>query len=492
MNDALRTERPLIHYTPARNWMNDPNGLIFHNGRYHLFYQYNPEGAEHAHMSWGHASSTDLIGWEEHPLAIPFDENEEVYSGSIVLDSTNSSGFGVDGSAPLVAVYTSAGGYHEVQAQALAFSLDDGMTWTKYDGNPVLDRESLEFRDPKVFRYGTGDSAHWVMVAVEATQRQVLLYRSDDLKEWTYLSSYGPAGATAGVWECPDLFPLAVDGDPDDVRWVLVISLSHGAIAGGSGSQYVVGSFDGVTFTPDTPLESVGEGDPALDRLGWVDAGHDCYAGVTFNGLPDGERLFIAWMSNWDYARHVPTSPWRGAMTLPRRLSLVTSGEVPQLRAEPVTAPGEVVADRSAITVTDTVRVGGVAAAARVDIEALVPAASELTIRLRHDDSGGGGLALRYSGATRRLELDRSGVAADIHGSFTGAESVVLPDGAGRLDLSIILDVGSIEVFAAGGLRGLTDLVFEDFARDDLLVEVAGEPVTIERIRITDLTGGRG
>jgi fructan beta-fructosidase len=487
----VRTDRPLIHYTPDRNWMNDPNGLVYHNGRYHLFYQYNPEAPEHAHMSWGHASSSDLVGWEEHPLAISFDEHEEVYSGSVVVDSTNSSGFGVDGATPLVAIYTSARGFHGLQTQALAVSLDDGMTWTKYDGNPVLDRGSMEFRDPKVFRYEHGDSAYWVMVAVEAFERQVLFYRSDDLKEWTYLSSYGPAGATGGVWECPDLFPLALDGDPDDIRWVLVISLYPGAIAGGSGSQYVVGSFDGTTFTPDSLLAVVDHGDPtALGQIDWVDAGHDCYAGVTFNGLPDAERTFIAWMSNWDYARNLPTSPWRGAMTLPRRLSLVTADGIPQLRAEPVTAAGAVVADISDVTLTNSLRLAGVAPAARVTLDATVPSASELTMRLRHDSSGEGGVVLRYSGATRRLELDRSAVAADIHGSFASIESIVLPDEGDRLELSILLDVGSVEVFADGGLRSLTDLVFESFDRGGLLLETTGEPVTIQRICIIDLTGG--
>ncbi|BDZ40150.1 hypothetical protein GCM10025863_27640 [Microbacterium suwonense] len=223
--------RPLVHFTPAHNWMNDPNGLLFHDGRYHLFFQYNPEGIGHANMSWGHASSTDLIDWTEHPVAIPCDENEQIFSGSAVVDEGNTAGFAGPGETALVAIYTSVSAVTGIQSQTLAYSVDDGMTWTKY-GTPVLDRGSKDFRDPKVFRYRGPSDDYWVMVAVEAVDRQVVLYRSDDLREWTFLSVYGPAGAVDGIWECPDLFPLAVDGDSGDVRWVLVISMSPGAIAG--------------------------------------------------------------------------------------------------------------------------------------------------------------------------------------------------------------------------------------------------------------------
>ncbi|MEV6833130.1 GH32 C-terminal domain-containing protein [Streptomyces sp. NPDC051133] len=243
------TYRPQVHFTPAKNWMNDPNGLIWHKGQYHLFYQYNPQGNTWGHMSWGHAVSTDLVHWKQLPLALPEDDQEMVFSGSVVLDKDNTTGFGTRKNPALVAVYTSAYQHVAKQAQSLAYSTDGGLTWTKYSGNPVLDIGSAEFRDPKVFWYAPTRS--WRMVAVKATEHKVAIYSSPDLKSWTHLSDFGPAGATGGVWECPDLFELPVDGDPHRTRWVMVVNLNPGGPAGGSGAQYFTGAFDGTTFAPD-------------------------------------------------------------------------------------------------------------------------------------------------------------------------------------------------------------------------------------------------
>ncbi len=245
--------RPYLGYSPEKNWMNDPNGLVYYEGVYHLFYQYNPFGTIWGNMSWGHATSPDLVHWTEQPLAIPQDADADIFSGSIVVDHDNTSGFGTAENPPLVAMYTSAYKTGK-QAQALAYSTDAGQTWTKYAGNPVLDRDSNNFRDPHMFWYdgGTPETSYWVVVTVEATEHRVLLYRSDDLKNWTYLSDFGPANATGGVWECPDLFPLPVDGDPAKTKWVMVVNLNPGGVSGGSGGQYFVGDFDGTTFTSDT------------------------------------------------------------------------------------------------------------------------------------------------------------------------------------------------------------------------------------------------
>lgn len=260
---ATQQYRPYLHYTPEANWMNDPNGLVFHNGKYHMYYQYNPNGTRWGDMSWGHASSTDLIHWEEQPLAIPRGFNgsgqviEEIFSGSVVVDTQNTSGLGTLQNPPLVAVYTSNyTAAHSTlagkQAQSLAFSSDDGQTWTKYGNNPVLNRNTSGFRDPKVFWYDNpAGPDYWVMAAVEADEHRVLFYKSNDLLQWTYLDDFGPANATGGQWECPDLFPLAVDGDPNNVKWVLAVNINPGAVAGGSGGQYFVGSFNGTTFTAD-------------------------------------------------------------------------------------------------------------------------------------------------------------------------------------------------------------------------------------------------
>ncbi|WP_042394420.1 glycoside hydrolase family 32 protein [Streptacidiphilus carbonis] len=245
------TYRPQFHFTPAGNWMNDPNGLIYDKGQYNLFYQYNPDGNTWGNMSWGHAVSTDLVHWEQLPIAIPQDADEMVFSGSVVRDQNNTSGFGTRSDPPLVAVYTSYRKATGIQEQSLAYSTDDGLTWKKYADNPVLDINSQNFRDPKVLWYAP---AHrWLMTVALSAQHQVSFYSSTDLKSWTHLSDFGPAGATGGVWECPDLFPLEVDGNPKDVKWVLAVGTNPGSIAGGSGVQYFVGTFNGTTFAADDP-----------------------------------------------------------------------------------------------------------------------------------------------------------------------------------------------------------------------------------------------
>ncbi|SEP92234.1 levanase [Streptomyces sp. yr375] len=243
------TYRPQFHFTPEQNWMNDPNGLVYYQGEYHLFYQYNPNGNAWGDMSWGHAVSTDLIHWQQLPLALSHDDKEMVFSGSAVVDENNTTGFGTTENPPMVAIYTSNDIATGVQSQALAYSTDRGRTWTKYQGNPVIDIGSKDFRDPKVQWYAPTKS--WLMTVSLSAEHKVRFYSSKNLKDWTQLSEFGPAGATGGVWECPDLFPLAVDGDPDNIKWVLVVNLNPGGIAGGSAAQYFVGDFDGTKFTAD-------------------------------------------------------------------------------------------------------------------------------------------------------------------------------------------------------------------------------------------------
>ncbi|CAM5578362.1 glycoside hydrolase family 32 protein [Streptomyces narbonensis] len=243
------TYRPQFHFSPAKNWMNDPNGLVWFKGEYHLFYQYNPSGNTWGNMSWGHAVSKDLVHWQELPLAIPHDDEEMVFSGSAVVDHDNTTGFGTKENPAMVAVYTSHYKDGGKQAQSLAYSTDRGRTWTKYSGNPVLDIGSKEFRDPKVQWYAPTKS--WLMTVSLSTEHKVRFYSSKDLKSWTHLSDFGPQNAVGGVWECPDLFPLPVDGDPKRVKWVLVVNINPGGIAGGSAAQYFVGDFDGKRFTPD-------------------------------------------------------------------------------------------------------------------------------------------------------------------------------------------------------------------------------------------------
>ncbi|WP_405639571.1 GH32 C-terminal domain-containing protein [Streptomyces sp. NBC_00019] len=243
------TYRPQFHFTPDKNWMNDPNGLVYFKGEYHLFYQYNPGGNSWGDMSWGHAVSKDLVHWKELPLALSHDDNEMVFSGSAVVDRDNTTGFGTKKNPAMVAIYTSSNKATGVQAQSLAYSTDRGRTWTKYQGNPVIDIGSKDFRDPKVQWYAPTKS--WLMTVSMSAEHKVRFYSSKNLKDWKLQSEFGPAGATGGVWECPDLFPLAVDGDKKKIKWVLVVNINPGGIAGGSAAQYFVGDFDGKKFTAD-------------------------------------------------------------------------------------------------------------------------------------------------------------------------------------------------------------------------------------------------
>jgi sucrose-6-phosphate hydrolase SacC (GH32 family) len=283
--------RPQFHFTPAKNWMNDPNGLVWHKGEYHLFFQHNPQGTQWGHMSWGHAVSKDLLTWEELPVAIAEDDDGAIFSGSAVSDGDE-----------LIAIYTRHTDTN--QSQCIARSMDNGRSFTKYEYNPVLDEKKKDFRDPKVFKY----KDHWIMCVAQPHDHQISFYSSPNLINWKHLSDFGPAAAQGGVWECPDLFPLSIDGEE---VWVLIVSLSPGGLHG-SGTQYFIGHFDGAAFVPRYPT----------DVPRWLDYGKDNYAGVTFNNEPNGKRFFIGWMANWDDVKNHPATSWSTQMTIPRELGL--------------------------------------------------------------------------------------------------------------------------------------------------------------------------
>ncbi|BCW71311.1 glycoside hydrolase family 32 protein [Arthrobacter sp. NicSoilB8] len=478
--------RPQHHYTADRNWLNDPNGLIYANGTYHLFYQHNPSGNEWGNMSWGHATSADLLHWDEQPVAIVCDEQEAIFSGSAVLDRNNTSGFGTPDNPPLVAIYTSAyspasplGGR---QAQSLAYSTDDGASWTKYSGNPVADRGSAEFRDPKVFWYDGTAGNYWVMVAVEALDREVVLYKSADLKSWEYLSTFGPANATGGVWECPDLFELPVDDDPGTTKWVLVVNLNPGGIAGGSAGQYFLGTFDGVTFVSEsTVTEGLQQDDSRMVEYGWLDWGRDYYAAVSFSNSPDGRRLMIGWMNNWQYGGVTPTSGWRGALTLVREVRLATrAGRVVLMQAavDPFENGGATIyseARRPLAAGTHWLPAEASGDVLRIDAEFEPGAAGEVGLLLRA--GGAEQTVLAYDSATGVLSLDRTTCGnTDFHESFASVERVTVPLEDGRLRLRIFLDRCSVEVFAQDGAATITDQVFaaESSARLGLFADCDG------------------
>ena len=488
--------RPALHYTAKDTWLNDPNGLIFHEGVYHLYYQNNPRGNVWGNMSWGHATSTDLLTWTEHAVAIACDESEDVFSGSIVHDRHNTSGFGTESIAPLVAIYTSAfkpDSTHEgVQAQSLAYSLDGGYSWTKYNGNPVLNRGSAEFRDPKVFRYDGGADSYWVMVAVEATDFQVVLYRSDDLKTWELLSTFGPANATGGVWECPDLFPLPVDGDPENIKWVLTVNLNPGGPNSGSAGQYFIGDFDGTTFTS---ASTVTEGPQDAARLGeyqWLDWGRDYYAAVSFSDAPDNRRLMIAWMNNWDYANHIPTKPWRSPMSLVREISLQTrEGElclVQQPAADWAALAGTGPFCLSGTTIHDGMQVlaGAAGTVQRIDASFIPGNAAEFGLILRGDGVHGTRVGIRPGEGRLFVDRRESGETA-FHASFPSVDAAPIRTAGESYDLSIFVDRCSVEIFAQGGQVTMTELIFPAETSTDLAIYAVGGTATINSLKVTQL-----
>lgn len=500
LEDSTPDLRPILHYTAKNTWLNDPNGLVWHQGIYHLFYQTNPFGSVWGNMSWGHATSTDLLHWTEHPVAIACDEEEDVYSGSIVVDHGNTSGFGTVADPALVAIYTSAfkeGSAHQgTQAQSLAFSTDAGMTWSKYAGNPVLGRGSAHFRDPKVFRYDGRTGSYWVMVAVEAQDQQVVLYRSANLKEWEYLSTFGPANALGAEWECPDLFPLPVDGDPDSVKWVLVVNINPGAVAGGSGGQYFVGDFDGVQFTADADslVAADAGGTTDLGRCLWLDWGRDYYAAVSFSSAPENRRIMIGWMNNWDYANSVPTSPWRSGMSLAREVELATVDGSPRLVQRPVLPldGGEPIRTIQDVELHDSpLQLPGAMPGSAQLIEAEILPGTARTVAFRLLGAAGGSAAtvLSFDAVTSRLTLDRRNSGnTTFHGKFASVESAPVTLDGGVLRLRVIVDQCSVEVFAQGGRVVLSDLVFPLSGNLGAEVHAQGGTATVRKLAVTALS----
>jgi sucrose-6-phosphate hydrolase SacC (GH32 family) len=316
--------RPQFHFSAKKNWINDPNGLVYLDGEYHLFFQHNPFGTQWGHMSWGHAVSTDLLHWTELAVAIPEGEDDSIFSGSAVYDAFNTSGLGTTDNPPLVAIYTSNSSLRNVQSQAIAFSLDKGRTFTKYVNNPVIDLEREHFRDPKVFWDDV--RGNWVMVVALPHEKKISIYTSSNLINWKHQSDFGPSGGVGGAWECPDLIQLPIVNNPTKKAWVMIVSLNPGGLYGGSGTQYFVGEFNGQEFISNEGSE----------KINWLDYGQDNYAGVTFNNAPDNRTVLIGWMSSWIYAGSLSNSPWTGAMTIPRELSLNKLGDSLTLVSQPI------------------------------------------------------------------------------------------------------------------------------------------------------------
>ena len=428
LSDSFDTQnrerfRPDYHHTPTYGWMNDPNGMFYKDGVWHLFYQWNPYGSMWENMTWGHSTSSDLIHWEAQPTAIVADDLGAIFSGSCVVDHENTAGFG---KGAVVAFYTSAG---ESQTQSMAYSTDNGRTFTKYEGNPVLSANAPDFRDPKVFWHK--ETQRWIMVLAVGQEMQI--YSSPNLKQWTMESRFGQEyGNHGGVWECPDLFQLPVRGTGQQ-KWMLICNINPGGIFGGSATQYFIGQFDGHQFTCESK--------PEVTK--WMDYGKDHYATVTFDNAPEGRRVALAWMSNWQYGNEAPTKQYRSANSIARDLDLFTDGgetycgvtpskEMLSLRGKPqkqLTEACEVVVSLKGTT----------------DITLLNAKGEQVT--------------MRYDAQKQTFSMDRT-KSGDVGFSENFACTTTAPTHGQMKQLRLFIDRSSIEAFDGEGRMAMTNIVF--------------------------------
>ena len=427
--------RPVYHHTPLYGWMNDPNGMFYKDGVYHLFYQWNPYGSQWENMNWGHSTSKDLIHWDAQPIAIEADALGSIFSGSCVVDKKNNQ---------VVAFYTSAG---QSQTQSMAISNDNGKTFEKYAGNPVLVSSEEDFRDPKAF--WNPEIQKWNMVL--AVGQEMWIYSSPNLKDWTFESTFGKGyGCHEGVWECPDLMKLQVRGT-DKQKWMLICNINPGGPFGGSATQYFIGEFDGHKFTCDHK------------DTRWMDYGKDHYATVTFDNAPDGRRIALAWMSNWQYANQVPTKQFRSANSVPRDLDLFEyNGEI----YCGVTPSKELLSLRGKVVKK-------------------LPEACEIVVDVQGDmeltlaNALGEQVVMRYDTAAKTFSMDRTRSYASFSEAFPCVTTS--PVYGDIKQLRIFVDRSSIEAFDAEGKIAMTNLVFPSEPYNN--IKVKGGKATIYEIK---------
>ncbi len=444
--DATNREkfRPQYHHSPAYGWMNDPNGMFYKDGEFHLYYQFNPYGSQWENMTWGHSTTKDLIHWEAQPIAIEPDAIGSIFSGSCVVDKNNTSGFG---KGTIVAFYTSAGQH---QTQSMAYSTDNGKTFKKYENNPILTSDIPDFRDPKVF--WNPEIQKWNLIL--AAGQEMRIYSSPNLKDWTYESSFGKEyGNHDGVWECPDLMKLQVRGT-DKQKWMLICNINPGGPFGGSATQYFVGEFDGHKFTCDTK--------PEVTK--WMDYGKDHYATVTFDNAPDGRKIAIAWMSNWQYANQVPTKQFRSANSIARDLglyeyqgdtycSVIPSKENLALRGKTVKKPTQA-----------------------CEIVVDMKSATEIVLW----NIKGEQVVMSYDGAKHLFKMDRTKTGDNSFSEAFPAETCA-PTYGDIKQLRIFIDNSSIEAIDADGKMAMTNLVFPSEPYNN--IKVKGGKATIYEIK---------
>lgn len=453
--------RPQFHFSPEAHWMNDPNGLVYFKGEYHLFYQYYPDSAVWGPMHWGHAVSSDLMHWKHLPVVLYPDSLGYIFSGSSVVDVKNTSGFGSLENPPLVAIFTYHNAFLEKQGsnifqnQGIAYSIDNGRTWTKYSSNPVLKNPGIrDFRDPKMF--WNDRTKKWNLIM--AVYDRVHIYSSPNIKDWTFESEFGTGiGAHGGVWECPDLFPLKVAGK-GITKWVMLVSINPGGPNGGSATQYFTGEFDGHKFVPDNT------------DIKWIDWGRDDYAGVTWSDIPDRDdrRIFIGWMSNWDYATVVPTTVWRSASTIPRVLSIIAENGNYLLISKPVNELAKLRSVSDTVNIKTQIfngekeilsdRLSLMQSEVLFDFDLSDTRADSLEIML--ENSLKERFIIGYSTVQKQFFIDRRAAGkSDFSKKYAGISKA--PYTAGKdLKLLLLVDASSVELFVDNGRLVMTSLVF--------------------------------
>lgn len=443
------TYRPVYHHTPVYGWMNDPNGMFYKDGVYHLYFQYNPYGSMWANMTWGHSTSTDLTHWTYEGTAIVPDAWGAIFSGSCVVDKDNTAGFG---KGAVVAFYTSAKStpWGDVQSQSMAYSLDNGKTFIKYEHNPILTSTERDFRDPKVFWYAPGK--HWVMMLAVGQEMQI--YSSGNLKVWKKESSFGAMqGAHGGVWECPDLVELPIEGTKEK-KWVLICNLNPGGPFGGSAAQYFVGSFDGKKFVNESPTQTK-----------WLDWGKDNYATVTWSNAPAGRCIALGWMSNWQYANNVPTTQYRSANTLARDLTLYRVGGELYLKSKPSPEIKKARAEEKKIPtfeVKGNYEVASLLADNKgaYEIEMAIENKGTSKIDFSLMNEKGEKVAMYYDVVRKQFVMDRS--ASGIVGFSRDFPAVTVAPvrNTDQIHLRLFIDRSSVEAFGEEGEYVMTNLVF--------------------------------
>ena len=481
--------RPVYHFSPPTNWTNDPNGLIFLNGEFQLYYQHNPFENKWGHMSWGHATSKDLVHWHNLPLAIPEKVTKDtivsIFSGCAVLDKNNSSGFGIHGKAPLVAIYTADMPKQHKESQFVAYSNDGGLTFKQYANNPVIDLDKSDFRDPNVFWYEP--TKQWIMTVSMVNEHMVRIYGSKNLKEWTKLSDFGPAGFTANGWECPSMLPLVVDNNAAKIKWVLFVSSGggHGPLI-----QYFVGDFDGTTFKNDNPG----------DKILTVDYGDAFYAAIAWRNAPGNRKIWLGWLQNG----RPETFPWKGQMAIPRDLSFKTtadgirllqppstiiSNRLPKVAGKYLLSEKDVQVDNKAISLTKS---GSFKSNANwIDADFKLNASKNAGFNIVEKKDANGKVIKKvvvgYDAGKQELYIDCSGAEKENKPAENLVLSAPMKPVNGVVRIQVLLDKSSLEVIGNGGEKVISTMIYPDTDATGMSVFADGA-ATLRSLKIWEMS----